>query len=235
MSACQHVTDCVNIPWDTFFYEKCDTCDGETWAGVLSGDTWSHTSHKHLLSWSVVTTPSVSPHHGRVGAWQISCQYKVQDTPDFAWGINLVPERLLLHAGKDWHLMGASNVRSALLVSDGDHSSNWDWDNSLLIFSPSPVLSIISGTSQWVRSYLHIRAGQTLHSCFICQWSHYIYKWVLPSQTLNLSWSQLTIHWLIIFFIHLTNWMDIFQQIAPFSIYPFNGYFLIKKNYSGHT
>ena len=115
MSACQHVTDCVNIPWDTFFYEKCDTCDGETWAGVLSGDTWSHTSHKHLLSWSVVTTPSVSPHHGRVGAWQISCQYKVQDTPDFAWGINLVPERLLLHAGKDWHLMGASNVRSALL------------------------------------------------------------------------------------------------------------------------
>ena len=64
--------------------------------------------------------------------------------------------------------------------------------------------------------------GQTLHitSCFSCQWSHYIYKWVHPrSQSLAGPDSWLTIRWLIITFIHVTNWMDIFQQIAPFTHY----------------
>ena len=36
---------------------------------------------------------------------------------------------------------------------------------------------------------------------------------------LNLNWPWLTIRWLIITFIHVTNWMDIFQQIAPFTHY----------------
>ena len=35
----------------------------------------------------------------------------------------------------------------------------------------------------------------------------------------NLNWPWLTIRWLIITFIHVTNWMDIFQQIAPFTHY----------------
>ena len=38
-----------------------------------------------------------------------------------------------------------------------------------------------------------------------------------PAQ--NLNWPWLTIRWLIITFIHVTNWMDIFQQIAPFTHY----------------